>query len=145
MLKATLAAASLLTYLPTAFADIHKIDEAAIVKAIDSPVLKKVQEEDSPGCMTTRYTFGEKVFDMKLEFKCDRINVGWTFSKEPNNTARSEHAIKLAQRAVVNLTQGTGVEVEKVLEGSVYKDRTSTNGLVLSGSCVINSCLLSFK
>ncbi|MCO7626398.1 hypothetical protein NJC08_08230 [Pseudomonas fluorescens] len=146
MLKATLAAASLFAFsLPAAFADIRQIDEAAIVKAIDAPVLKKVQEEDSPGCGTTRYTFGTDVFNMKLEFKCNRINVAWNFSQEPHNRPRSEQVIKLARRAVSILTQGNGVEVDRVLAGGKYKNRSFDNGLLVSGSCVTNQCLLTFK
>lgn len=146
MLKATLTAVSLFsTCLPTAFADIHQVDEAYIVKAVDSPVLKKAQEEDSPGCMTTRYTFGDEIFDMKLEFKCNRINVAWTSATEPQYEARSKQAVMLAQRAVTALTGGNGIEVERVLAGGMYRDRTFTNGLSVSGSCVMSACLLTFK
>ena len=106
MLKATVAAALLFcTSLPTAFADIGKINEVTLIKAIGSPVLKKVQEEDAPGCMTTRYTFGDKIFDMKLELKCDRINVAWTGSDNPQYEARSKQAVQLAQRAVGGLKE----------------------------------------
>lgn len=146
MRKVATAVTSLLSFsLPAAFADIREIDEAAIVKAIGAPVLKRVAEEDSPGCNTTRYTFGDKVFDMKLEFKCNRINVAWTSSKEPKNQARSEKALELASRAVQALTQESGVEVAKVSAGQVLKERTYTNGLVGSGSCAMTSCLLTFK
>ncbi len=146
MRKKTIAVASLLTLsLPAAFADIRKIDEVAIVKAIGAPVIKKVVEEDSPGCNTTRYTFGDKVFDMKLEFKCNRINVAWTGSKEIKNKARSEQASDLAKRAVQALSRESGVEVEKVGAGQVLKEIIYTNGLVGSGSCAMNSCLLTFK
>jgi hypothetical protein len=146
MLKATLSAAYLLiAHLPIAFADVYQIDEDAIVKAIGSPVLKTVQEEDSPGCMTTRYTFGDKVFDMKLEFKCNRINVAWAVSNESQNAALSKQAAELAQRAVIALTHGNGIEVERVLAGGTYQDRTYTNGLSVRGSCVMSTCLLTFK
>lgn len=128
-----------------AFADVRQIDEVATVKAIGSPVLKKTQEEDSPGCNATRYTFGDKVFDMKLEFKCNRINVSWVGSTEPQDEARSKKSLELAQRAVSVLSGGNGIEVEKVLAGESYDGRTYSNGLSVSGSCVMNSCLLTFK
>lgn len=118
MLKATLADAFLFfTSVPVAFADISKVNEADLVKAIDSPVLKKAQEEDSPGCMNTRYTFGDKVFDMKLEFKCNQINVAWTGSDDLKYEASKKQVVKLAQRTVVALTNGSGIEVERVLAG----------------------------
>lgn len=146
MLKATLAAASLVTFsIPAAFADIRHVDESAIVKAVDKPVIRKSQEEDSPGCGATRYSFGDAVFDMKLEFKCDRINVAWAASREPQNRTRVEESTRLAQRAVVALTQGNGIEVERVLTGERYKNRTFGNGLSVSGSCAMDSCLLTFK
>jgi len=146
MSKATLVAASLFFIAqPLAFADVRVIDEPAVIKAINSPILKQVQEEDSPGCVTTRYTFGDKVFDMKLEFKCDRINVAWIGSKEEQNQSRSDQAKELAKRAVAVLTQGDGVEVERVLAGESYKGRAYPNSIIVSGSCVLNSCLLTFK
>lgn len=146
MFKSILAAAVLVPLFgAVAFADIRQIDEAATVKAIGSPVLKKTQEEDSPGCNATRYTFGDKVFDMKLEFKCNRINVGWVGSTEPEDEARSKNSVELAQRAVSVLSGGNGIEVEKVLAGESYDGRTYSNGLSVSGSCVMNSCLLTFK
>lgn len=146
MLNAMLAVTSLFTFtLSTAFADISQIDEAAIVKAVDAPLLKKVLEEDSPGCVTTRYTFGDKVFDMKLEFKCDRINVAWTGSTEPTNQVINEHISDLAIRAVRALTQESGAEVKKVSAGANLKNRTYFNGLVVNGFCAMSSCLLTFK
>ncbi|WP_144924054.1 hypothetical protein [Pseudomonas sp. SJZ078] len=147
MSKATLVAASLsFIAQPLAFADVRFIDEQAVIKAIHAPILKQVKEEDSPGCMTTRYTFGDKVFDMKLEFKCDRINVAWTGSDDPKNKARVINATVLAKKAVSALTDGSGIEVERVLSGGIYKSRTFDNGLVLrSGSCAMNACLLTFN
>lgn len=145
MLKASLAAAFLVFSFSTAFADIQHVDEAAIVKAVGAPVLKKISEEDSPGCMTTRYSFGDKVFAMKLEFKCNRINIAWIGSREPQYEARSKHAEALAKQAVAALTQGDGTEVQQVLDGSSYKGRTYSNGVGVSGSCAMNSCLLTFK
>lgn len=146
MFKSILAAAVLVPIFgPVAFADIRQIDEATTVTAIGSPVLKKTQDEDSPGCNVTRYTFGDKTFDMKLEFKCNRINVGWIGSTEPQFEARSKKAVELAQRAVSVLSGGDGIEVERVLAGGKYDGRTYSNGLSVSGSCVMNSCLLTFK
>jgi hypothetical protein len=42
MLKATLFAAYLFSFTLPAFADIRQIDEAAIVKSVGAPALKKV-------------------------------------------------------------------------------------------------------
>lgn len=146
MLKAMLGAACLLfTFISTSSADVSQIEEFAIVKAVDAPVIKKAHEEDSPGCMITRYTFGDEIFSMKLEFKCDRINVAWNISKEPQNSLRSQQASSLAQRAVVALTQGNGIEVERVLDGGRYKGRTFPNNLSLNGSCGTEICLLTFR
>lgn len=146
MLKALLAAACLpFTFISTSSADIGQVEERAIVKAIGAPVIKKAQEEDAPGCMATRYTFGDEIFSMKLEFKCDRINVAWNTSEEPQNSSRSHQASRLAQRAIAALTQGNGIEVERVLAGGRYKGRTFPNTLSLSGSCITEVCLLTFK
>lgn len=146
MLKKILAASIFLPLLAeVAVADVRQIDEDATVKAIGSPVLKKTQEEDTPGCNTSRYKFGDKTFDMTLQFKCNRINVGWTVATEPEYEERSKQASALAQRAVAVLTGESGIEVERVLAGGKYDGRTFSNGLSVSGSCVMNSCLLTFK
>lgn len=146
MLKQILAVAvSLSLWGAAAIADVRKIDEAATVKAIGSPVIKKTQEEDAPGCNASRYKFGDKTFDMQLEFKCNRINVGWTIATEPEYQEKSKQASALAQRAVAVLTGGSGVEVERVVAGAVYDGRTFSNGLSVNGSCQMNSCLLTFK
>lgn len=133
------------TLISIASADIRQIDEGLLVNAVGDPVLKKAHEEDAPGCIATRYTFRDEIFAMKLEFKCDRINVAWNGSREPQNVSRSQYAAQLAQRAVIALTQGSGVEVERVMDGAIYKGRTFSNGLSLSGGCVMNTCLLTFK
>ncbi|WP_124416736.1 hypothetical protein [Pseudomonas sp. LBUM920] len=146
MLKAMLGTTCLLlTFMSTSSADVSQVRELAIVKAVDAPVFRKAREEDAPGCMTTRYTFGDEIIAMKLEFKCDRINVAWNTSMEPQNSLRSRHASHLAQRAVVALTQGNGIEVERVMDGGKYKGRTYSNNLLLSGSCFTNMCLLTFN
>ena len=146
MLKASLVFLCLLiTGIANAHADIREIVEGSIVGAIDSPIVNVGLEEDAPGCNTKRYTFGDSIFSMKIEFKCDRINVAWSRSNEPENTLKSQHAAHLAQRAVVALTQADGSEVERVLSGAVYKGRSFPNGLTLSGTCVMTSCLLTFK
>ncbi|AZD84744.1 hypothetical protein C4K14_1910 [Pseudomonas chlororaphis subsp. aureofaciens] len=146
MLKKILAASIFLPLLAeVAVADVRQIDEDATVKAIGSPVLKKTQEEDTPGCNTSRYKFGDKTFDMTLQFKCNRINVGWTVATEPEYEERSKQTSALAQRAVAVLTGESGIEVERVLAGGKYDGRTFSNGLSVSGSCVMNSCLLTFK
>ncbi|PYB98135.1 hypothetical protein DMX09_25455 [Pseudomonas protegens] len=128
-----------------AMADVHQVDEAIIVKAVGSPVLKRSQEVDSSGCKVSGYTFGDKTFSMKLEFKCDRINVGWTTAPEPEYEAKSKQASALAKKAVALLTGENGVEVDRVLVGGAYEGRTFSNGLSVSGSCVMNSCLLTFR
>ncbi|MEY9333150.1 hypothetical protein ABH911_003461 [Pseudomonas protegens] len=129
----------------SALADVGQIDEAATVKAIGSPVLKQSQEEESPGCTASRYTFGDKTFSMKIEFRCTRVNVGWTIATEPEYEEKSKQASALAQRAVAVLTGENGVEVERVQAGGKYDGRTLSNGLSVSGSCVMNSCLLTFR
>ncbi|MBC2660012.1 hypothetical protein H7A76_31670 [Pseudomonas sp. MSSRFD41] len=146
MLKKTLVACVLLPVgMSAAMADIRKIDEAATVKSIGSPVLKQSQEEDSPGCKASGYTFGDKTFSMKLEFKCDRVNVGWITATEPEYEARSKQASVLAQRAVALLTGENGAEVERVQAGGKYEGRTFSNGLSVKGSCAMNSCMLTFR
>ncbi len=146
VLKKTLVACVLFPMgMSAAMADIRQIDEVATVKSIGSPVLKQSNEEDSPGCKVSGYTFGDKTFSMKLEFKCDRINVGWVTATEPEYEARSKQASALAQRAVVLLTGENGIEVERVQAGGKYEGRTFSNGLSVSGSCVMNFCRLTFR
>jgi hypothetical protein len=145
-MKKTLAAAVLFPmFTSAAMADVHQVDEATIVKAVGSPVLKRSQEEDSSGCKVSGYTFGDKTFSMKLEFKCDRINVGWTTAPEPEYEAKSKQATALAKQAVASLTGADGVEVERVLAGGRYEGRTFPNGISVSGLCIVDSCLLTFR
>ncbi|MEL7551970.1 hypothetical protein [Pseudomonas protegens] len=146
MLKKTLVTCVLFPMcMSAATADIRQIDEVVTVKSIDSPVLKQSQGEDSPGCKASGYTFGDKTFSMKLEFKCDRINVGWITATDPEYEVRSKQASALAQRAVALLTGENGVEVERVQAGGKYEGRTFSNGLSVSGSCVMNACTLTFR
>jgi len=43
------------------------------------------------------------------------------------------------------LLLSSGREVEKVFTGAALKGKTYTNGLRVSGSCAMKSCLLTFK
>lgn len=134
-----------IAFVPVTNADISSVITADIVKAVRSPVIEKTQEEDSPGCSTTRYIFAHPVTSAKLEFKCDRINVSWFQSKEPQNLESSGVAAELARRAVIALSGSNGVEVDKVLAGEKYKNRFYSNGLALSGFCIGTECLLTFR
>lgn len=135
----------LIAFVPNTYADISGVIATDIVNAVGSPVIEKTQEEDSPGCSATRYIFAHPVTSVKLEFKCDRINVSWFQSREPQNLEASRVAAELAQRAVIALSDGNGIEVEKVLAGGKYKSRSYSNGLILSGFCVGTQCLLTFR
>lgn len=38
---------------------------------------RKIQNEDLSGCGTAHHMFGLEVFNVEIEFKCDRINEAW--------------------------------------------------------------------
>lgn len=134
-----------IAFVPVTNADISSVTTPDIIEAVRSPVIEKTQEEDSPGCSTTRYIFAHPVTSAKLEFKCDRINVSWFQSKEPQNFEASKVAAELARRAVIALSGSNGIEVEKVMAGEKYKNKLFSNGLALSGFCTGTQCLLTFR
>ena len=118
--------------------------EASIVAAVGEPILRQVKEQDSPSCALTRYVFGDEIVGLKLEFRCTRVNVAWMATTEAGYEEKSAKAQAMATRAVVAISGGVGIEVEKAIAGEVFSGKGFDNGMTLKGSCLSESCLLSF-
>lgn len=120
-------------------------NEAAIVKAVGQKAITKQKEQDSgDGCMVTRYFF-RKSPDMALEFRCNRVNVAWEQFRDAGFEQKNKEATQLAQRAAAALSGGVGNEVIQAGQGVVFKRHPVPSGLAVNGSCVLPTCLLTYK
>lgn len=120
-------------------------NEEAIVKAVGEKVLTKEKDRDSgDGCMVTRYFF-RKSPDMALEFRCNRVNVAWEQFRDAGFEQKNKTAMQLAQRAAAALSGGVGNEVLQANQGVVFKRHPVLSGLAVNGSCILPSCLLTYK
>lgn len=120
-------------------------NEAAIVKAVGQRVVAKQKEQDSgDGCMVMRYFF-RKSPDMALEFRCNRVNVAWEQFRDAGFEQKNKEATQLAQRAAAALSGGVGNEVLQANQGVVFKRHPVPSGLAVNGSCVMPTCLLTYK
>lgn len=139
-LSITALALSLLSALSMAA---PKWDEAAIVKAVGvKPLSKKTEADD--GCNVKRYTFQQDPH-VKLEFRCNRVNVAWMQYPERGFERKNQTAIQLAMRAAAALSNGNGQEVAEAARGGPIRDQSMPSGLMVSGSCIADSCLLTYR
>lgn len=120
--------------------------ESAIVKAVGQKVVAKQTEKDDypAGCTVTRYFF-RKSPDMALEFRCNRVNVAWEQFRDAGFEQKNKEATQLAQRAAAALSGGVGNEVLQANQGVVFKRHPVPSGLAVNGSCVLPTCLLTYK
>ncbi|MET1080293.1 MAG: hypothetical protein ABWY06_19955 [Pseudomonas sp.] len=121
------------------------LTEEALVASVGLPVSSKVKEEDSPGCMVTRYKFSTDDLGVSLEFKCKHTNVAWIVLGEEEYKDRVKSNVDSASRAVKAITGGSGIEVEQVMNGQIYRGKKFSNGLRVNGGCGGSLCLLTFS
>ncbi|UGA39258.1 hypothetical protein JOS77_06740 [Chromobacterium haemolyticum] len=118
-------------------------DEAAIVKSVGVKAISKKYEQDG-SCRLTRYHF-KKAPDMVLEFRCNRVNVAWDQYPEKGYEQKNKETLLLASRAAATLLQESGKEVTEAIQGKVVRNRPLSSGLSVGGSCVLASCLLTYR
>lgn len=118
-------------------------DEAAVIKSIGHKVVVKKSEKDD-GCTVTRYFFHQSP-DALIEFKCNRVNVGWSQFNESGSAQKDKAAVAIATRAAAILSNGSGREVKEAMGGSVIKKRPTSSVLSISGSCQLGMCLLTYQ
>lgn len=118
-------------------------DEANIVKSVGAKVIiKKTENED--GCKIARYFFQDEP-RMTMEFRCNRVNVVWHQYSDKGFTAKNKTAAALAQKAAAALSNGDGREVADAMQGSTVRSRPTPSGLTVTGSCVLPSCMLTYR
>lgn len=142
-LNRTLLAISSALFTLSATADIGQVDQHELIQSLGKPVEKKAEKVD--GCNLTRYKFADKSTGVTVEFRCDRINVGWLNAPEPELAEIAKRNREIAVRAMASLSGGDGHEVEQAIQGEVFRGKSLLSSLVLSGSCVGDMCLLTFR
>ena len=118
-------------------------DEAAIIKSIGHKVVAKKGGKDD-GCMVTRYFFHQSP-DVQVEFKCNRINIGWQQFKDPGSEQKDKTAAAIATRVAAVLSNGSGREVNEAMGGSIIRKRPTSTVLSVGGSCQFGMCLLTYQ
>jgi hypothetical protein len=118
-------------------------DESATVRAVGAKVTHKRSELDD-GCRVTRYFFQEEP-RVVMEFRCNRINVSWDQYADKGFEAKNRSAATLAQKAAVAVSLGNGREVADAMQENVIRNRPLPSGLTVGGSCVMRSCLLTYR
>jgi hypothetical protein len=118
-------------------------DEASIVKSVGSKITHKRSELDD-GCRVTRYFFQDEP-RMVMEFRCNRVNVVWHQYSDKGFAAKNKTAAALAHKAAAALSNGDGREVADAMQGSTVRSRPTPSGLTVTGSCVLPSCMLTYR
>jgi len=118
-------------------------DQSATVRAVGAKVITK-QTEQEDGCRVSRYIFQSEP-RMSMEFRCNRINVAWHQYSEKGFDAKNKTAVALAQKAAAALSSGDGREVTEAMQGSTVRSRPTPSGLTVTGSCVLPSCMLTYR
>lgn len=117
--------------------------ESATVRAVGSKAINK-QTEQEDGCRVSRYIFQSEP-RMSMEFRCNRINVAWHQYSDKGFEAKNKTAAALAHKAAVALSSGDGREVTEAMQGSTVRSRPTPSGLTVTGSCVLPSCMLTYR
>lgn len=127
----------------SASADVSKVDQSDLLKALGKPVEKKTEKVD--GCNLTRYKFLNKVVGVSIEFRCDRLNLSWFNGDDPEVVEQVKANRELAGKAMAALSGGDGHEVAQAVGGEVFRGKSLLSDLELRGSCQGDICLLTFR
>lgn len=127
----------------SASADIAQLDQEDLLKVLGKPVEKKVEKDD--GCNLTRYKFLDKLLGVTVEFRCDRLNVGWVNTDAADVAEQVKRNRELATKAVAALSGGDGHEVAQAMGGEIFRGKSLLSNLELRGTCEGDFCLLTFR
>ncbi|HBO3685687.1 TPA: hypothetical protein L4T35_005707 [Pseudomonas aeruginosa] len=127
-----------------AFAGNPPGDPRALPRALGVEPLAKSSEKGD-GCAFTRYTFLDPLFGVVVEFRCARIDIGWTDLGDPGTAERTRRNRDLTARVVTILTGSDGAEVARLTGGETLRDQPLPGGLRLSGGCAEHRCRLSLR